>query len=73
LWIGILLFYYIITNNIHYNLLLWMISIWLLWIIRELLFIHKKDSFIINLIYIILAIILTIIIQRIIIIFFALI
>lgn len=71
-WVGILFAYYIINNSLHYNILLWMIALWLFSLIRNILFLKKNRSLIIDLIYIILAIILTIIIYKSMIIFFAL-
>ena len=72
LWMGILFAYYAINDTLHYNILLGMIALWLFSLIRNILFLKKNRSLIIDLIYIILAIILTIIIYKSMIIFFAL-
>lgn len=72
IFIWLLFIYYILQDNIHYNILLSMISVGIAGFIWSIISLFKSKSFFINLVYIILAIILTIIIQKGMIIFFAL-
>jgi hypothetical protein len=72
IFLGFFLLYYVIQHNLNQNILLSMISIWVIWITWELPLATKKSSLFINIIYIILAIIISIIIQKLIIINFAL-
>lgn len=66
-------FYLLLQNNLNQNIFISMITLWIWWIIWKLPIAVKKSSFVMNIIYIILAIISIIIIQRMIIINFALI
>ncbi len=71
--IWLYLFYLLLQNNLNQNIFISMITIWIWGIIWKLPIAVKRSSFVMNIIYIILAIISIIIIQRMIIINFALI
>lgn len=70
--IGLLCWYHAFGDTMNQNILLAMITIWSLGIMRELPFSIRKSSFFMSVIYIILAIIISIIIQKLLIINFAL-
>jgi hypothetical protein len=71
-FLGFFLLYNLIQHSLNQNILLSMITIWIVNIVRELPLATKKSSLLINIIYIILAIIISIVIQKLIIINFAL-
>lgn len=70
--IGLLCWYHAFSDTMNQNILLAMITIWSFGIMRELPFAVRKSSFFMSVIYIILAIIISIIIQKLLIINFAL-
>jgi hypothetical protein len=70
LWL--LFSYHIYYQDINTNMLLSMITLWIFWITRELPLAVRKSSFVMSIIYIILAIIISIIIQKLLIVNFAL-
>ena len=71
--IGFYLFSLLLDNNLNHNIFISMITLWIWGIVWKLPIAVRNSSFVINIIYIILAIISIIIIQRMIIINFALI
>jgi hypothetical protein len=70
--IWLIFLYNVFNNTLNQNLLLSMISIWIIGMIRELPVAVRKSSFIMSIIYIILAIIISIVIQKLLVINFAL-
>lgn len=70
--IWLIFLYNIFNNTLNQNLLLSMISIWIIGMIRELPVAVRKSSFIMSIVYIILAIIISIVIQKLLVINFAL-
>lgn len=71
-FIWILFGYNYINEQISQNILLFILYVWILWIMREIPLAFKQNSFLINIICIILAIIISIIIQKLLITNFAL-
>ncbi len=73
LWTSLFFYYYLISDQLHYNILLTMIALGIFNLIRSLLIaLFKAKTIFTHLLYIILAIIITIIIHKIILVFFAL-
>jgi hypothetical protein len=70
--IGLIFLYNAFTDTLNQNLLLSMIMLWIIGIVRELPLAVRKSSFIMSIIYIILAIIISIVIQNLLVVNFAL-